>query len=870
MAVLTGTNGIDTLNGGGDPDQISGLDGADTLNGGGGGDVISGGGGGDRINGGDGDDVLYGFGAADQQAGSGLITATRISTGLSSPLFAASPPGQPDKLYVVEQHTGRIQIVDANTGALDATFLDLPDNQLAPGGEQGLLGLAFHPDYASNGRFYVNLTNAAGDTEIWEYTRGANGLANPASARMILTFDQPFENHNGGWMSFGADGYLYISSGDGGSGGDPQNNAQNLNNLLGKILRIDVNGDAFPNDPNRNYAIPAGNPFAATAGADEIWHYGLRNPWRPSFDTATGDLWMADVGQGAREEVNVAKAGVGGLNFGWRWKEGFTTFNGTPPAGLTDPLLDYPHDASGGRSVTGGYVYHGPGGAQGLYFFADFVSGKLWTVREANGTAVDFIDRSAQLSVSAGTLNQIASFALDGTGRLYAVGLDGEIFRLTPSEAAADGADVIDGGSGNDRIYGGAGADQLLGGIGDDVLVGGIGADVLTGGAGADEFLGVRSELAGDTITDLQRGDRITVSDAAFAGFAYTRVGGTLAFSDGSSLALGGALVGRFALAQNAAGGVSLTMVDHDAGLNDFDGDGHGGILWRQADGAIATWELQGNAAANSARIGNAFVPGPGGGWTIQGTLDFTGDGRSDILWRNASGAVSVWDSRGNAGFGVAYNGSAPTDWTVKALGDFNEDGKDDLIWRNAASGQISEWLSTGSGFQANSYLSGPVGADWKLVASGDFNGDGRDDLMWRNVSGGQLSGWRADGAGFDVGAYSSAGTTDLAWHVVGSGDFNGDGRDDLLWRHDSGQLSTWLSDGANFSYRLDGAADPSWRVMQVSDYNGDGRDDILWRNTDGAISVWQSDGTGFVANTYFNNSVRQTWGVAVHEYDFV
>lgn len=475
--------------------DVAGTSARDTLTGTAGSDVLSGRDGSDAVFGGGGDDVIYGHSAADTQAGSHLIDAVRVASGLAGPLFAASPPGDPDRLFVVEQHTGRIRILDLDTGQVAGDhFLDLPDSSLAGGGEQGLLGLAFHPNYAANGLFYVNLTVAGGDTEIREYRRADANHADAGSGRVILTYDQPFTNHNGGWMGFGPDGFLYIASGDGGSGGDPQNNAQNLNNLLGKILRIDVNGDDFPGDAARNYAIPAGNPFAgATAGADEIWLYGLRNPWRASFDSATGELWIADVGQGAREEVNVIAAGQGGLNLGWKFKEGFSTFSGSPPAGLTDPILDYDRTTPlySGVSITGGYVYHGPGGMDGLYVFGDFGSGAVWSVEHAGGQAQDFLNRNAQLVVSGGgDIDQIASFAVDGSGRLYLIGLDGDIHRLSPRAAAGDGLDYLRGEDGDDRIFGGFGFDDVHGNQGNDTVSGGHGDDWVVGGKDEDQLFG--------------------------------------------------------------------------------------------------------------------------------------------------------------------------------------------------------------------------------------------------------------------------------------------------------------------------------------------------------------------------------------------
>ena len=409
--------------------QIDGTSGRDTLTGTAGADTLSGRDGGDSLFGGDGDDVVYGHSVADTQAGANAITAVRVAAGLANPVFAASPPGDPDRLFIVEQHTGQIRILDLASGQLNATpFLDLPDSSLSAGGEQGLLGLAFSPNYASDGLFYVNLTNAAGNTEIRQYHRADADHADAGSSQLVLGIAQPFANHNGGWIGFGPDGYLYIATGDGGSGGDPLGNAQNTGALLGKILRIDPLHDDFPSDASRNYAIPAGNPFAGAApGADEVWLLGLRNPWRDSFDPATGKLWIGDVGQGAHEEVDVIPAGQGGLNLGWNFREGFSPYQGDAPAGLTPPLLDYDHVTPlySGVAVTGGYVYHGPGGANGLYVFADFGSGNLWTVSEAGGQAQDFLNRNSQIVVQGGDLDQISSFGVDGSGRLMPWGWTG-------------------------------------------------------------------------------------------------------------------------------------------------------------------------------------------------------------------------------------------------------------------------------------------------------------------------------------------------------------------------------------------------------------------------------------------------------------
>lgn len=490
---------------------LNGTPGRDTLSGSGGNDTISGGDGADAINGGGGRDLIYGAGASDDVA-TGAIIATRIATGFSSPVFAASAPGDPNRLFVVEQHTGRIEILDLATNTiLPTAFLDIADNQLGASNEQGVLGLAFHPDYASNGLYYVNLTNAAGATEVWEYTRGANPDVSGTTRNLVITFSgTPETNHNGGWMSFGPDGYLYVATGDGGPGDDPENNAQNINSLFGKILRLDPNGDDFAGDANRNYAIPDGNPFVGVDGADEVFALGLRNPWRNSFDPTTGDLYIADVGQAQREEINFIPSGtLGGRNFGWIVREGTLPYKvnrpGNPPADsplFTHPVYDYARGVGQfeGFAVTGGYVVRGPdAGSQGLYVFADYISNNLWTMYGSGDGPADVINRNSQVVLSAGTLDDIVSFGLDGQNRMYTIGLDGEIYRLNFTAGSGDAADTISGGASNDTLYGGFGNDALSGDTGDDSLHGGAGADTLRGGSGNDRYV---IDNAGDVVIE--------------------------------------------------------------------------------------------------------------------------------------------------------------------------------------------------------------------------------------------------------------------------------------------------------------------------------------------------------------------------------
>jgi glucose/arabinose dehydrogenase len=332
--------------------------------------------------------------------------------GLSSPLGVTNAGDNTGKLYIVEK-AGRIRLID-NGALLAAPFLDISTRVISVG-EQGLLGLAFPPGFAASGRFYVNYTSISdGSTVIARYQRTSDpNVADPASEAILLNIPQPFANHNGGHIAFGPDGFLYIGMGDGGSGGDPDNNAQNPASLLGKMLRIDVESGAVP------YAIPASNPFVQTAGfLGEIWALGLRNPWRFSFDRQTGDLYIGDVGQGLIEEVDFqSAASPGGENYGWRIMEGAHCFN--PPAcsqaGLVLPVAEYDHGQ--GCSITGGFVYRGQAfpRLQGLYLYADFCTGRFWGLKR-DGLAW-------QNSLLLVEPHSISSFGEDEAGNLYAADL---------------------------------------------------------------------------------------------------------------------------------------------------------------------------------------------------------------------------------------------------------------------------------------------------------------------------------------------------------------------------------------------------------------------------------------------------------------
>jgi len=375
----------------------------------------------------------------------GTLQVARVATGFVEPLFLTPLDDGTGRLLVVEKG-GRIRVLNAATGAIAATsFLEL-GTTIDPAGEGGLLGLALAGDFAASGVFYITVTNPAGDIEVRRYRTfsGQRDRADPATADVILAVPHPtFTNHTGGWTAFGPDGFLYIALGDGGGGGDPNGNGQNPNTLLGAMLRIDPRTDSFPSDPNRDYAIPSGNPFAGGGGAPEVLHFGLRNPWRSSFDRASGNLYIGDVGQGAREEVSLARSNDRGLNFGWNILEGTLAFAPGSTAGLTPPVLEYSHGTGAlqGRSVTGGYVYRGPfAPLRGQYIFGDFVNRRIWSVDASTlvqGATLQntaFTDRTTQFTPNAGAIGNISSFGEDAAGNLYIIDFDGEIFRLTVNE----------------------------------------------------------------------------------------------------------------------------------------------------------------------------------------------------------------------------------------------------------------------------------------------------------------------------------------------------------------------------------------------------------------------------------------------------
>lgn len=440
-------------------------------------------------------DTIYGYDPSSP-------TATQVGTEMFQTVFATAPAGDANRLFIAEKGvmqrdangneigTALVKVVDLqNPTAAATTILTL--SPMSSGNETGLLGLALHPEFAvegspHRGKLYVNYTasiESGGDQVIVEYTFNPGNLAAGPTAppKTIMTIDYTTSNHRAGWMEFGPDGKLYIATGEDQNANNSQTIMQDGSvNLKGKILRIDVNGDSFPGDANNNYGIPADNPDSfvninGTFAPSAIWAVGLRNPWRCSFDK-DGKLYIADVGETAWEEINIGEAGA---NYGWRAKGDGQNADGPQGAGHTDPVYAYQHNVMG-RSITGGYVYEGPGDFNGHYIFGDYGNGQIFAIdlRVKNPTAVNITSRIAfPNNTSVGAWN-LVSFGQDGQGNLYVLGRNGRVLKLDLSGSTTDLGDSLAGDDGDDIIYGGAGNDTISGDAGADRLDGGADSDI--------------------------------------------------------------------------------------------------------------------------------------------------------------------------------------------------------------------------------------------------------------------------------------------------------------------------------------------------------------------------------------------------------
>ncbi len=857
--------------------------------------------------GGAGNDVIYGYDPSGPESQANSISATRVASGLNLPVYATSPAGDADRLFIVEKN-GIIKILDLQTGqVLAPPFLDI-QAQVNSDGERGLIGLAFDPDFAQNGFFYVHYNNLNGDSEVRRFAVSGNpNVADAGSSTPVITVAQPAaNNHKGGWIDFGPDGLLYIALGDGGNGA----NGQPLNTLLGKILRIDVGADDFPGDATRNYAIPADNPFVGVAGLDEIFANGLRNPWRDSFDRVTGDFYIADVGNGRWEEVNL---GVKGANYGWSRFEGPDVFSSTAPVegnAPTGPIHAYVHASPFGDSITGGYAYRGSGEAlHGQFFFADFVNGKVSTLRNVGGTWIA-TDRTAQLAINIGSINLPSSFAEDAFGNLYLVDYDGDIFRLTPNGVSTDALDILRGLGGNDVLYGGSGNDFLDGGAGADILIGGPGIDTavydLSGSAVTINLLTGKAtggEAQGDMLAGIENiigsafGDTL-IGNSGTNGVNYKFSNAAVTVNLQTGTASGGHAQGDVLVGfENLIGSNFADRLTGDANNNMFEGGGQNDVLESGAGMDTAVFggprsqyqikmdlngsryevrDLRGGSpdgtdtVANfeSLRFSERDVNGNAARFNFVYSMpdwhalagDFNGDGISDLLWNNGgAGILGTWlMNDGRIGPTLALNHNMPG-WGA-VVGDFNGDGTSDLLWNNGNAGVLGVWLMNDGKIAATFGLNHDM-PGWQSLA-GDFNGDGTDDLLWNSGSGGVLGIWFMRNGQI---AATSPLNHDMPGWSAAIGDFNGDGTDDILWKNDStGALGTWLIKNGQIVGSLALNHDmPGWNVVGTSDLNGDGVDDLLWRSDAGATGAWFMNG-GQVRSTFdFGSTADQAAGIA-------
>jgi glucose/arabinose dehydrogenase len=651
------------------------------------------------------------------------LQAHLVASGFNAPVAFVQDPSNPAVQVVVEQ-AGRVRVL-VNGVVQPQDYLDLT-SAVACCGEMGLLGLAFPPDYAASGRVYVNFTRRPdGATVVARFKRSAaNPLQADPSTRVDLVWPnglahipQPFANHNGGNMAFGPDGFLYIGLGDGGSGSDPMHLAQNPGSLLGKMLRINVSvGESDP----EGYDVPP-NPFLGQPGVlGEIWAFGLRNPWRWSFDDpsrgGTGALVIADVGQSAWEEVNYEPAGAGGRNYGWRNREGaHDHVTSLPPFStpLVDPIHEYSHAVGG--SITGGFVYRGAGlGAvfRGRYFFGDFVSSRIWSlglnVQGGGATAGTLIEHTAELGVAA---TNPSSFGVDAAGELYVVSYSGAIHRLALANAPPAPPAPPPGGP-----------------------------------PPPPDFARSNADFDGD--------DRPDVLWQHEDGFLHVW------FMNGASRAGGGFF-------QPLRVDPSWSIADAD----DFNGDRQADLVWQhEPSGALYVWFMQGTRLVSGQPLSPGTVDPT---WRLAATGDFDRDGEVDLLFQEpASSRLVVWLMNGTSRQSDVPLSPAQIDagWRVAGTADFNHDRHIDILWQHTPTGALLAWLMDGTSVgEVASVTPDNTDAAWRVAALADFDGDSHADLVWRHESTGDLRIWFMNGTVRTESGPLTPGQVDPAWRIAGA-----------------------------------------------------------------------------------------------------
>jgi len=658
---------------------------------------------------------MFSFCLLEPPAAEAQLQLVPYVTGLNAPVGFVQDPADPSVQYVIEQG-GRIRVIQS--GALLPTpFLDV-SSLISCCVEQGLLGLAFPPDYASSRRFFVNYTNAAGNTVVARYLRSASNrlVADPSSwfplrwlgASTVII--QPFANHNGGHLAFGPDGYLYIGMGDGGGAvNDAQNNSQNPLSLLGKMLRIDVN---VPLDHPDGYLIPPDNPWAfSSAVLREIWAFGLRNPWKFSFDPpsrgGSGALYIGDVGQSKWEEIDYVPPGFGGKNFGWRIYEGREANPGpfvpsdlhAPTLFFDEPLNEYPNPP--GAAVIGGVVYHGSAMRsvyRGRYFYGDLY-GRVWSLvaEPFEGTAI--LRSSVEHTDELGGPDKAAvltAFGTDASGEIYLVNYSrGTILKLV-DPAPAGPTPVAD--------FNGDRMPDLIG-----VRDGAVSAWNMGGGAFGEQML-----------------------DRSYLGFL--------------------------------PGGWSVV------GTADADGDGHTDLFLQSDGGLLGIWFFDGpvfryGIALNPSAVSDAA-------WRVRAVADFNHDGHPDLVWQHrATGQIAFWLLNGVnvIGYRIPPVGVPGPDWQVFGTGDSNQDGERDLFWQRQSDGLLAVWRMRGTDYNGGLLLSAsPADPSWHAVGTSDLDRDGSVDVLFQYGSTHELAAWYLNGETVRFGTFLTPRSSDPYTIIVG------------------------------------------------------------------------------------------------------
>jgi len=818
---IAGTSGPDMLSGTDQPDELNGLDGDDNLDGGGGDDLLTGGAG---------NDILHGDGAhlvAPYPTGNDILHG-----GAGSDLLAGGPGsdvldgGDGDDVLT---NAGLAQLVPPGPISelpFSAFFLMSSDDAFDGGAGFDIAYLLYGQDSRTSG-IQVDISNP--DT-VAAISSGGIQVGSITGVEVLRFFGTANDDnvHGGAYADLlrGAAGNDRL---DGGGGAD-----ELIGNQGNDTYVVDNPGDIVTE------LTGEGNDTVLVSTATGLTSYSLSS-------TAEIELLKAS------DPSSTVYLDLTGNDFAQRIEGN----NG-------------PNHLFGGRGDDVLYGFDGDDNLAGVEGADTMVGGRgndYYNVDNVGDVVTELPNEG---------IDQVTSYLAQ-----YTLPDNVEVLRFGSTSTLAVGNasdnDILANGTlrgldGNDLLVGLSGNDIIEGGNGNDILTGGLGTDMLTGGAGSDVFRDTAAGLNGDTIADLALGERITITDVNLATFHYQLSGSVLTYS-GGTLIFPNAPVGHFIATAAAGGGVDLTL--KSTVHNDFNGDGRSDILWRSDSGALSDWlaNANGGFAGND---GNAYGTVPTS-WKMAGAGDFNGDGRSDILWRNSDGSLSDWLANSNGGF-AANDGNAftkvATSWHVVSTGDFNGDGREDLLWRSD-SGALSDWLANANGGfasnDANAYTT--VSTSWKVAGTGDFNGDGREDILWRS-DGGALSDWLANAnGGFasnDANAYTTAPTS---WKVAGTGDFNGDGREDILWRSDSGALSDWLAN-ANGGFTSNDAnayatVPTSWHIAGTGDYNGDGREDILWRSDSGALSDWLANANGgFTVNdANAHAQVSTDWHIQAHDY---